>query len=99
MGKRQTVPSPKGLAVELLDDDFAVFSWDADIAPSQVVLTDAEQDVLHRLGRGASNAEIAKARKSSVNTVANQVASLLKKLGAKSRYDLVRRYARRASGT
>ena len=55
-------------------------------------LTDAERDVLARVARGASNAEIAKERKTSVRTVANQVASLLRKTSAKSRYDLIRRY-------
>jgi DNA-binding NarL/FixJ family response regulator len=37
---------------------------------------------------GASNAEIARLRRTSVRTVANQVAAILKKLGAGSRTEL-----------
>jgi DNA-binding NarL/FixJ family response regulator len=96
MGKRRDgdgdgVPSPRRLAVELVDEEFAIFSWE-EAPPPAVPLTEAERDVLNRVASGASNAAIAKARKSSVRTVANQVASLLRKLGADSRYDLIRRF-------
>ena len=91
--KRQVVPPP-GLIVERLRvgrEEMLVFEW-AESRTDVEGLTDAERDVLARVVRGDSNAAIAKARKSSVRTVANQVASLLKKTAAKSRYDLIRRY-------
>lgn len=47
--------------------------------------TPAEQEVLELLRQGLSNAEIAAARGCSTRTVANQVASLLRKAGADSR--------------
>jgi DNA-binding NarL/FixJ family response regulator len=88
---RSVVTEPVGLVVELVDDDLAVFSWDVetDRAPE---LTPAEAAVLQLIVEGASNAEISRARSTSVRTVANQVASLLRKLNATSRFDLVRRY-------
>jgi DNA-binding NarL/FixJ family response regulator len=51
-------------------------------------LTPAERDVLEGLTRGLSNREIADRRRSSLRTVANQVARLLKKHGASSRLEL-----------
>ena len=51
-------------------------------------LTLAERDELEGLTRGLSNREIADRRRSSLRTVANQVAALLKKHGASSRLDL-----------
>lgn len=53
-------------------------------------LSPAERAVLAYVIRGDSNAEIAAARRTSVRTVANQVAKLLRKLGASSRFDLIR---------
>jgi DNA-binding NarL/FixJ family response regulator len=86
---------PEGLVVERLDvdgEEMLVFSWHD--APADVAaLTESERDVLARIVDGASNAEIAKARGTSVRTVANQVAKLLEKTKAASRYELIRRYA------
>ncbi|MET0341082.1 MAG: hypothetical protein ABW252_08765 [Polyangiales bacterium] len=53
--------------------------------PAEVRLTDAERDVLARLGAGASDAGIAQARGTTVHTVRKQVASLREKRGARSR--------------
>lgn len=93
MTKRNVAP-PQGLVVERLKvggEELLVFEW---ATPREEIsgLTAAEQDVLARVVRGDSNAAIAKARKTSVRTVANQVASLLRKTSSKSRYDLIRRY-------
>lgn len=52
-------------------------------------LTEAERDVLALLQRGLSNPAIARLRSRSVRTIANQVASLLKKTGSASRRALV----------
>ncbi|MEM9190652.1 MAG: helix-turn-helix transcriptional regulator [Myxococcota bacterium] len=57
-------------------------------AASPVSLTDAERDVLELVTGGLTNREIAKRRGTSERTVANQVASILRKTGAGSRYEL-----------
>lgn len=55
---------------------------------AMAALTPAEQDVALAVALGKSNPEIARERGSSVNTVANQVQSLLRKLGVSSRTEL-----------
>jgi DNA-binding NarL/FixJ family response regulator len=87
-GKR--IDPPPNLVAEKIDEELVVFSWDIVEPPSQ--LTAAEREVLVRLVRGESNQAIATARKTSVRTIANQVASLLRKTGATSRFDLIRRF-------
>jgi DNA-binding NarL/FixJ family response regulator len=78
-----------GQAVALGRDDlFGVCSADHVPAPK---LTPAERDVLEGLTRGLSNREIADRRRSSLRTVANQVARLLRKHGASSRVELAAR--------
>lgn len=62
--------------------------------PDLTQLSPAERAVLAYVTRGDSNAQIAAARRTSVRTVANQVAKLLRKLGASSRFDLIRWYGR-----
>jgi DNA-binding CsgD family transcriptional regulator len=94
-GERVNGRGPVGLAVELVDEDLAVFSWEVEPIAAEPELTAAEQDVLAHVVAGASNAEIARARATSIRTVANQVASLLRKLGAASRFDLIRRFGGR----
>ena len=91
--RRATLPTqPTGLVVEVVDEDLAIFAWDVE-RPVTASLTEAERDVLERIVAGASNAEIARARQASIRTVANQVAGLLRKLGAASRYELIQRYS------
>lgn len=51
-------------------------------------LSPAEREVTHALLQGATNAEIAEQRGVAVRTVANQVASVFKKLGVSSRTEL-----------
>lgn len=55
--------------------------------------TTAERDVLRRLRDGHTNAEIARLRGTSERTIANQVASILRKAGAGSRRGLIARFA------
>lgn len=59
----------------------------ADLADN--ALTDAEREVLELLQHGLSNKEIAKRRSRSVRTIANQVASLLRKTKSSSRRALL----------
>ncbi|MBL8951439.1 MAG: helix-turn-helix transcriptional regulator [Myxococcaceae bacterium] len=61
-------------------------------APRRHVLervTTAERDVLDLVCQGLSNVEIAEARETSVRTIANQVAALLRKLDQPSRRGLL----------
>jgi DNA-binding CsgD family transcriptional regulator len=48
-------------------------------------LTNAEREVARMAGAGMSNLAIARRRRTSVRTVANQIASVLRKLGIPSR--------------
>ncbi|HEX7604104.1 MAG TPA: helix-turn-helix transcriptional regulator [Polyangiaceae bacterium] len=54
-------------------------------------LTPAENDVVLGILSGQSNAEIAARRRRSTRTVANQIASIYRKLGVSSRSDLAAR--------
>jgi DNA-binding NarL/FixJ family response regulator len=63
-----------------------------------IALSDAERDVLELLQHGLSNEEIAKMRSRSVHTIANQVASLLRKTKSTSRRALVVRPRATRSG-
>ena len=56
---------------------------------AEVELTQAEKDVLALVRHGLSNREIAETRGTSINTVANQLAALLRKTGAISRRALL----------
>lgn len=73
------------------DESFAVVS---EPLPETPKLTVAEEAVLTLVLEGRSNAEIAKQRKTSVRTVANQVASLFKKHGVSSRSELAAKVVR-----
>jgi DNA-binding NarL/FixJ family response regulator len=89
------VPLPHGLTVEEVvcdGEELLLFSWTQ--APAELGgLTAAERDVLRLVVQGESNAAIARARGSRPRTVANQVATLLRKTGAASRFELIRRFA------
>lgn len=54
-------------------------------------LTPAERDVAALIVAGRSNAEIARARRVSVRTIANQVAAILRKMNVASRFELAER--------
>ncbi len=84
---------PVGVVAERFAIDgveMVAFHWETASPPP--ALTSAESAVLDHLLQGASNADIARARGASPRTVANQVASLLRKLGVASRYELMARY-------
>jgi DNA-binding NarL/FixJ family response regulator len=57
--------------------------------PAPGTLTLAEREVLEAIRQGRSNAHIAATRGRSERTVANQVASILRKTGRGSRYELM----------
>ncbi len=75
--------APRDLRVSHLKDGVVVVSWqrDAPLTP----LSPAEHEVLTLAAGGATNAEIAKRRGTSVRTVANLLARAYRKLGIGSR--------------
>jgi DNA-binding CsgD family transcriptional regulator len=101
-GDGAATASPASLVADRFAIDgveFVAFTWDASATATATAtarppadLTPAEADVLALVVQGASNAQIARARGVSVRTIANQVASLLRKVGAGSRYELVARH-------
>jgi DNA-binding CsgD family transcriptional regulator len=92
--KREARPPPSGLVAYRLDsadDDLVVFEWQPRQDHSVPALSAAERVVLDHVVAGKSNAEIAALRRVSVRTIANQVASLLRKFGVGSRFELISR--------
>jgi DNA-binding CsgD family transcriptional regulator len=92
---------PKGLAAWRFDiggEEFALLeSGDPqpEILPG---LTGAEADVARLAAQGLSNKQIAVRRGTSPRTVANQIASLFRKLGLASRPELLARLRRVVTG-
>lgn len=62
-------------------------------------LTSAEREVASLAAAGLSNAAIARERGTAARTVANQMASLLRKLGVGARYLLAARLAPSCGGS
>ncbi len=96
MGKRVPVdlaslPPLDDLEVHTLTiegEQLAVLSYPVRLA-APAKLTAAEREIVERIARGETNADIARARRTSLRTVANQVAALFKKLDVSSRRELV----------
>jgi DNA-binding NarL/FixJ family response regulator len=98
---RRATPAPAGIETYriALDappaegaEELVLFVWES--ARVSAPLTTAEREVLGLVLEGHSNAKIAALRGTSVRTVANQVASLLRALGARSRFELIGRLGR-----
>jgi DNA-binding NarL/FixJ family response regulator len=62
-------------------------------------LTPAEHDIVVRLLEGLTNVEIARARHVKPRTIANQIASIFRKLGVCSRVELAARRDVQSQGT
>jgi DNA-binding NarL/FixJ family response regulator len=80
----------KAKRVELDGETYLVVEW---TPPATASLTNAERAVAKLVARGATNDEIARARKTSLRTVANQIASIMRKLGVASRVAIAARIA------
>jgi DNA-binding CsgD family transcriptional regulator len=90
---RQRGGVPKDLvALEGPETDVALLSFTLPGNGRLYPLTPAESEVIVHVLAGRTNAEIAAARGTSTRTVANQVASLFRKLGVASRLELVVRW-------
>ncbi|MBL8954105.1 MAG: response regulator transcription factor [Myxococcaceae bacterium] len=84
-------PAARLTRFRLGDDEYATLSVPAPQAQKAAPLTPAERVVVALLLEGKTNPQIARARKTSVRTVANQVASIFKKLSVGSRAELIAR--------
>ena len=93
-GRAGAAPPP-GVDAYWLADDLVLFVVGAPRAESQLLdrLTPAERSAVQRLCEGLSNREIARARRVSPRTIANQIASAFRKLEVGSRAELVARLA------
>lgn len=95
-GRESDIPEigpPAGLVAWHLDlgdgQEVALFEFaTSDSCPRATGVTAAERVVLGLAAAGLSNAEIAARRGVSPRTVANQIASLFRKLGVHSRLEL-----------
>src|SRR5439155_25559720 len=65
-----------------------------DAAPSGMVLTDREREVLERVAGGMTNAEIASDLHLSPNTVKQHASGMFRKIGARNRTEAVQRAQR-----
>jgi len=89
---RETEPRPPpGLSAETFELgnlQFVLFELPLELgAPAS--FTPAERAVLRHIARGLSSREIARERGSSERTVANQLASMYRKLNVNSRQELI----------
>lgn len=69
-------------------EEYAILQWPIGASLDGQDLSPAELDVMRLALQGLSNAQIAKARRTSIRTVANQLASVFRKLGVRSRLEL-----------
>jgi DNA-binding CsgD family transcriptional regulator len=78
------------------DDEYCIVSAPFGAGADSSGLTAAESEVARLAMDGFSNRAIAEMRGSAVRTVANQMASILQKLGAMSRVHIAARLGERA---
>jgi DNA-binding CsgD family transcriptional regulator len=87
------LPAPGGLVARrftIEGDDYVLLEFALPRMELPAALTVAEREVARRTIEGQSKVEIARARKASVNTVANQLRSVYAKLRVSSVPELVR---------
>lgn len=92
--RRNFVAAPEGLEGLELDEEggMAMLTFPIDEQDPLRTLTSAERSVLAGIFAGKANADIARDRGVALRTVANQVASLFRKLEVTSRAELVASY-------
>jgi DNA-binding CsgD family transcriptional regulator len=86
-----TLASPQALRASELrvgDDEYVVLSYPLAAPGVPLGLSKAEHEVAAALIAGESYAQIASRRSTAIRTVANQVASIFRKLGVSSRLEL-----------
>jgi DNA-binding NarL/FixJ family response regulator len=70
-------------------EEWLVMSFPITVCALPDGLTPSERAVLEAVLRGLSNSDISRERGTSVHTIRNQIASVFRKLGVKSRLELV----------
>ena len=90
---RDPDPQPRVVTFRSGDTLFAVLSVPLHEGTAMDALSPAEREVAALAAAGLSNQAIARCRDKAVRTIANQMASILDKLGVKSRYELAARLA------
>lgn len=98
------IGAPKDLVATRVDAGphrFVIFEWSCRMPDETLAipeLTKSENVVLSAMLEGSSNEKIAEALGKSRNTVANQVASIFRKLNVRSRAELAAKLFGRQSG-
>lgn len=90
------LPMPPDAGVQTFEiggEKYALFSFALPRIRLPSGLTAAEQSVVSAVLDGHTNADIARSRGTSVNTVANQLRTIYSKLGVSDRLGLMRRCA------
>lgn len=87
-GERDDVVTPRVVSLSVGDTRYAVLSVPVADATAMPELTPVEREVATLAAAGLSNAGIGRCRGTSERTVANQMASILRKLRVGSRYEL-----------
>lgn len=88
-GREQPPPPSLEVHTFLIDgEEYALLRHEALPDPTAASLTDAERDVLALALQGLSNEQIGIARNTRPRTVANQIASIFRKLNVSSRLEL-----------
>lgn len=90
--REAVLAGPKGLAVArfaLGPDEFAWLSFELPEVALPKNLTPAEADVARAVLEGKSNQEIATQRGVSLRTIANQLQTIFRKVGVRSRWELI----------
>jgi DNA-binding CsgD family transcriptional regulator len=88
-----SIPPPPGLEAYTFDvagDEYALLAFELPEITVPAGLSPAEREVVLAVATGQSNAEIAQARGTSANTVANQLRSIYGKLKVGNRIELIR---------
>jgi DNA-binding NarL/FixJ family response regulator len=95
-GGSDAAPSSKRVKVatfQVGDERYAVLSTPLHDEAAMASLSAAEREVASLAAAGLTNLEIGTYRHKSVRTVANQMASIMRKLKVSSRYELAARLA------
>ncbi len=91
--------TPRVVRFRVGESQFAVLSVPLADGSAMAELTPVEREVATLAAAGLTNADIGRSRGTSERTVANQIASILRKLRVGSRYELAARLALCALGT
>lgn len=86
-----TIPLPEGASVRCFGTDLALIELDLFEPRFPEELSEAERDIARRVFEGATNQQIAAARRVNVKTVGKQLEAIYRKLGVSCRAELVLR--------